>query len=305
MPHFLLDQVADQHVEHGVHHTVQTGQSQRAREVGVHVLLKLAVRSFGGHVALASVEDDGAREQEDVIRSETEGEDSDDPEGQKADFPLTLSIQTGTLAHSGEHPPVAHRQHQQGQDEPDAHPEHIEDSNIFLHGVGFVTAVVAVLVVVGVLQIVIDQHKDVHHHHHHVNGDALNPRVARGAVGLEAKRVSDHQASIHGDTAEQEDADVHVGVVEESGHAARVHPEPPVMALSVIIHPEGHGEDEEYVRDQQAEQEDSQNVSFLHLLVDGPEGQRVENQTEDKSHDINRHEEDAGSTRFNSHARRV
>ncbi|KAA8594320.1 hypothetical protein FQN60_005154 [Etheostoma spectabile] len=40
----------------------------------------------------------------------------------------------GTLSHSGQHPPVAHCQHQQGQQEADPHSEQVEQGDRFLHG---------------------------------------------------------------------------------------------------------------------------------------------------------------------------
>lgn len=228
-----------------------------------------------------------------MIRSKAEKEYPDHPVGQKADFSLALGVQTRTLVHSGEHPPVAHCQHQQWEQEADAHSDQIEECNIWLHGVSFITAVIVVLVIVGIFEIVINQHHDVHHNHHDIDSDALSPGIAGRTLGLEAQWERDHQAAIHRDTAEQEDADVHVGVVEESSDAASAHPEPPLMAHSVVIHPKWHSENEEHVRDREAEQEDSQNVLSPHLLIDGAQGQHVEQQTEDKSNDVNRHQEDA------------
>ncbi|TNN45682.1 hypothetical protein EYF80_044111 [Liparis tanakae] len=274
--HLLLDTVADQHVQHGVHHAVQAGQRQRAREPKVHLLLELAVAALLLHVVVAVEEDERAREQQHVVRGEADGEDADHAEGQQAHLPLGRGAQAGTLAHGGQHPPVAQRQHQQREQEADAHPRHVEPGDRLLHGVRLVAAVVRP--VVGVEEVVVDQHHDVHRDHHGVDGGALGPGVAARAVGLGAQRVGDHQAAVHGDAAQQVDADVHVGVVEEAGHAAGNHAELPVVVAPV-------------------EEEDAQDVLPPHLLVNGAQGQHVEDQAEDEGQDVDRHQQVADGAR--------
>lgn len=110
-------------------------------------------------------------------------------------------------------------------------------------------------------------------------------------MGLGAERVGDHQAAVHRDAAEQVDADVHVRVVEEASYTAGRDTQLPVVVLSVIIHPEGHGKEEKQVRDGQVEKEDAQNILPAHLLPNGANCQHIEDQAKDKSQNVDRHQE--------------
>lgn len=126
------------------------------------------------------------------------------------------------------------------------------------------------------------------HHHHNVNSCTLYPGAARGAMGLRAERVADHDAAVHRDATQQVDADVHVGVVEEACYATGKDPELPVVVLKVVVDPQGYGEDEEQVRDGQVQEEDAQDILPLHLLPNRAEGQDVENQAEDEGNGVYR-----------------
>lgn len=166
------------------------------------------------------VVEEWANEEEDVIRSKANWEDSNHSIGEQTHLPLSLAAQARTLAHRCQHPPVADGQHQQGQKEAEAHSDKVEQGDGFLQRVGLVTTAVVVDVIVGTDEFVTKQHKDVRHRYHNVNGDTLCPGEAHGAMGLVAERVADHDASVHRDAAQQVDADVHVGVVEEARYAA-------------------------------------------------------------------------------------
>lgn len=114
-------------------------------------------------------------------------------------------------------------------------------------------------------------HYDVHH-------SALNPGAAGSPVGFRAKGVCDHNAAINWDAAEQEDAVVHVGVVEEAGDAARERAKSPAVVLVVVVDPEGYGEDKQQIRDGQAQQKDTKHVLATHLLENRDQSQEIEDQ---------------------------
>lgn len=110
----------------------------------MYFLFKLAVTSIRPHVISVVVEEKRANEEEDVIRSEANRENSDHSVGQQAHLPLSLAAQTWALAHRCKYPPVADGQHQQGQKEANAHSDKIEQGNGCLHWVGFITTIVVV-----------------------------------------------------------------------------------------------------------------------------------------------------------------
>lgn len=122
-------------------------------------------------------------------------------------------------------------------------------------------------------------------------------------MGLRAERVADHDAAVHRDAAQEVDADVHVGVVEEARYAAGKDPQLPMVVLKVVVDPQGYGEDEEQVRDGQAQEEDAQDVLPPHLLPNGAEGQNVEDQPGDKGNDVNGHQDvaDGAVRNLNTH----
>lgn len=129
------------------------------------------------------------------------------------------------------------------------------------------------------------------HHNHNINGDTLCPGKAHGAMGLMVQRVADHDASVHRDAAQQVDADVHVGVVEEARYTAGDDPQPPVVVLKVVVNPQRDGKDEEHVREGQVQEEDTQDVLPPHLLPNGAKGQNIKDQAKDEGNDVNRHQE--------------
>lgn len=225
-----------------------------------------------------------------MIWSKADGEDANHPKGQHADLPFSLGAQAGTLSHGGQHPPVAHGQHQQGQQEADAYSEQVEQGNRGGNGVRFIATVIVVDLIVGVSEIVIDQYHDVQSYHHSVHSCTLCPGVAGRTLGLGAEWEGDHQAAVYGDAAEQVEADVHVGVVDEASYTAGSSTELPAVVLSVIVDPKGHSKDEENVRERQVEQEDAQNVLPPHLLANGAQGQHMEDQTKYKSNNVNGHQ---------------
>lgn len=122
----------------------------------MYFLFKLAV--MRSHAITVIIEEERANEEEDVIWSKAKGEDSNYSIGQQADLPLHLATQARTLVHCRQHPPVAHSQHQQGQKEADAHSDQVEQGDGSLYRVGLVTTVVVVDVVMGIFEVVIDQH---------------------------------------------------------------------------------------------------------------------------------------------------
>lgn len=280
--YFLLHPVAGQHVEQRVDHAVQAGQGQRAGEVEVQLLLKGAVLRL-----FHPVEGQGARQQQDVVGSEADGEDDQDGDGQQLDLALDLLLHPAAAPHLGEDPHVAEPQDQEGPDEGRPHPDQVEKCHAAGHGVALVAALV---VVQGVLQFVPEQHQGVQGHDHGGHQHADGPGVAGTTEDSGLQGEGDGQATVHRNAAQQVDTDVHVGVVKEAGQLAGLQPQVPAVVATVIVNPEGHGENVEQVRDGQVEQVHPQHILAAHLTQDWPQRQKVEDQAEHEGQDVYAHQ---------------
>lgn len=280
-PQLFADVVTGQHVEDGVDGTVDGGQSERDGVRRVHAGLgQTAVFQPG------EVEEDGADQQDQVIRSEADQEQQHHRHRQPAHALLLLLPQPGAALHAGQDAAVSRHQQQQRDQE-----THHEPGVVKAHHRGAVlTRLEAAPVPLGGVALPHGEDGDVTDgdQQHDADGNQCGQPLPAQPAGLHA--VHDGHVAVAGDAAQQEDADVHVVEEDVARQLAGGRAPGPQVTSANVVRPQRQRAQVGEVTQRQAQQVHAQHVLPVHLQPGEVDGQQVGGQADSQHRAVQQHQ---------------
>lgn len=278
---FLMDIVAGEHVKNRVDGAVESRQSQRDFVGRVDVLFKVTLL-----LQLGEVEGDGAQEQDNVVRSETDQKQRHNRHSQVAHLFFLTGLEACAGLHVCKNSPVGEDQDGQGDTKAYAKPSVVECRNHLCALAWLETAVTPL----GSFPFAHDEDGRMNQAHYHVDRkryESCNPFLAKAA---RFNCIDHRHIAVDGHAAEQEDADVHVVKEHKASHFAGHRAPGPLMVSTDVHCPQRQREEVSEIAQGQAEQVDAEDVLTTHLVEGEVDCDQVGWQADDKNHNVEHHQ---------------
>lgn len=247
-------------------------------------------------IAGVAKEEHAAPQQEYVVGSEAEEDDEDQTEGQPLDFGLLLALGGDVTADGSQDASVGSQHHSPRRQESEksavkVHPGHPILHGILLEAEGVVEAVLEKLIV--------EERRRVGHYFCYPHNNADQQGCFDPADFSEFQGMSHCQVTIHRYAAEEGDADVDVGVEDETEQLAGHLTVDPVVMVDEIVDPKRQSGYIQEVSHREVHQVDPQLVLLSDLHVRGPQGHAVGGEAKDDDDNIQHRLEELVYVRVN------